>query len=143
VRRDDRRGGGARAAAPSARDRHPGPGPRHRRARAPHRGGTRPLAAGLHRVVARGRGGLQPHVLRRVRTRDVERTRPPPHPRAPVISAAYVVGYLVQAVAALGLGVLATTTGLQFALELGAPVILLLGVAALVVANTARRRAPV
>ncbi|MBT2517344.1 MFS transporter [Streptomyces sp. ISL-90] len=67
----------------------------------------------------------------------------PAHHRAAVISAAYVVGYLVQAVAALGLGVLATTSGLQFALELGAPLILLLGVAALVVANTARRRAPV
>ena len=67
----------------------------------------------------------------------------PAHHRAAVISAAYVVGYLVQAVAALGLGVLATTSGLQFALELGAPVILLLGVAALVVANTARRRVPV
>lgn len=67
----------------------------------------------------------------------------PAHHRAAVISAAYVAGYLVQAVAALGLGVLATTSGLQFALELGAPVILLLGVAALVVANTARRRVPV
>ncbi|RZS68238.1 putative MFS family arabinose efflux permease [Agromyces ramosus] len=67
----------------------------------------------------------------------------PAHHRAAVISAAYVVGYLVQAVAALALGVLATTSGLQFALELGAPVILLLGVAALVVANTARRRVPV
>ena len=64
----------------------------------------------------------------------------PAHHRAAVISAAYVVGYLVQAVAALGLGVLATTVGLQFALELGAPIILSLGVAALVVANTARRR---
>ena len=62
---------------------------------------------------------------------------------ADVISAAYVVGYLVQAVAALGLGIYATTSGLQFALELGAPIILLLGVAALVVANTARRRVPV
>ena len=34
----------------------------------------------------------------------------------------------------------ATTAGLQFALELGAPIILSLGVAALVVANAARRR---
>ena len=67
----------------------------------------------------------------------------PAHHRAAVISAAYVVGYLVQAVAALGLGVLATTSGLQVALELGAPIILLLGVAALVVANTARWRVPV
>jgi MFS family permease len=67
----------------------------------------------------------------------------PAHHRAAVISAAYVVGYLAQAVAALGLGVLATTSGLQFALELGAPVILLLGVAALVVVNAGRRRVPV
>lgn len=67
----------------------------------------------------------------------------PAHHRAAVISAAYVVGYLVQAVAALGLGVLATTAGLQVALEIGAPVILLLGVAALVVANAGRRRSAV
>ena len=40
-----------------------------------------------------------------------------------------------------GIGAIATAAGLQFALEVGAPVILLLGVAALVVANT--RRAPV
>jgi MFS family permease len=70
-------------------------------------------------------------------------TSAPAHHRAAVISAAYVVGYLVQAAAALGLGVLATTSGLQVALELGAPVILLLGVAALVVANAGRRRMPV
>ncbi|MDQ0895055.1 MFS transporter [Agromyces ramosus] len=63
----------------------------------------------------------------------------PTHQRAGVISAAYVVGYLVQALAALGLGVLATTSGLQLALDLGAPLILLLGVAALVVANAPRR----
>ena len=63
----------------------------------------------------------------------------PAHHRAGVISAAYVIGYLVQAIAALGLGVLATTTGLQLALELGAPLILLVGVAALVVANLPRR----
>jgi len=66
----------------------------------------------------------------------------PTHQRAGVISAAYVVGYLVQALAALGLGALATTAGLQLALDIGAPLILLLGVAALVVAN-ATRRAPV
>lgn len=63
----------------------------------------------------------------------------PAHHRAAVISAAYVVGYLVQALAALGLGALATATGLQFALDLGAPLILLLGVAAVVVVNLPRR----
>jgi MFS family permease len=63
----------------------------------------------------------------------------PTHQRAAVISAAYVVGYLVQALAALGLGVLATTSGLQLALDVGAPLILLLGVAALAVANAPRR----
>ncbi|KQO97010.1 MFS transporter [Leifsonia sp. Leaf264] len=63
----------------------------------------------------------------------------PAHHRAGVISAAYVIGYLVQAVAALGLGVLATSVGLQAALEIGAPIILLIGVASLVVANTQRR----
>ena len=63
----------------------------------------------------------------------------PAHHRAGVISAAYVIGYLVQAVAALGLGVLATSVGLQLALEIGAPVILLIGVASLIVANAPRR----
>ena len=66
-------------------------------------------------------------------------TSAPTHQRAAVISAAYVVGYLVQALAALGLGVLATTSGLQLALDVGAPLILLLGVAALAVANAPRR----
>jgi MFS family permease len=64
----------------------------------------------------------------------------PAHERAAVISAAYVVGYLLQAAAALGLGALATASGLQVALDVGAPLILLLGVAALVVANLPRRR---
>jgi predicted MFS family arabinose efflux permease len=63
----------------------------------------------------------------------------PAHERAAVISAAYVVGYLLQAAAALGLGALATASGLQVALDVGAPLILLLGVAALVVANLPRR----
>lgn len=66
----------------------------------------------------------------------------PVHERAAVISAAYVVGYLLQAAAALGLGALATSSGLQVALDVGAPIILVLAVAALVVANLPRRRAP-
>ncbi len=65
----------------------------------------------------------------------------PAHHRAAVISSAYMIGYPVQAVAALGLGALATSAGLQTALEVGAPLILLLGVAAVVVANA--RPAPV
>ena len=65
------------------------------------------------------------------------------HERAAVISAAYVVAYLLQAVAALGLGAIATASGLQVALDLGAPIILLLAVAAVVVANVPRRRAVV
>ena len=67
-------------------------------------------------------------------------TSAPVHERAAIISAAYVVGYLLQALAALGLGAIATASGLQAALDLGAPLILLLGVAALVVANLPRRR---
>ena len=70
-------------------------------------------------------------------------TSAPAHERAAVISAAYVVGYLLQALAALGLGAIATASGLQAALDLGAPLILLLGVAALVVANLPRRRVAV
>jgi MFS family permease len=66
-------------------------------------------------------------------------TSAPTHQRAGVISAAYVVGYYVQALVALGLGVIATNAGLQFALDLGAPLILLLGVAALVIANLPKR----
>ena len=66
----------------------------------------------------------------------------PVHERAAVISAAYVVGYLLQAAAALGLGALATASGLQVALDVGAPLILVLALAALVVANVPRRRAP-
>lgn len=69
-------------------------------------------------------------------------TTAPAHERAAVISAAYVVGYLVQALTALGLGALATAAGLQVALEIGTPLILMIGVAALVVANLGRR-APV
>ncbi|MFF2371197.1 MFS transporter [Agromyces sp. NPDC058110] len=65
----------------------------------------------------------------------------PAHERAAVISAAYVVGYLVQALAAFGLGALATASGLQFALEAGVPLILAIGVGALVVANLGRRPA--
>ncbi len=66
----------------------------------------------------------------------------PAHHRAAVMSAAYVVGYLLQAVAALGIGALATGAGLLEALEIGSPVVLAIGLAALVLAN-ARGRAVV
>jgi hypothetical protein len=62
----------------------------------------------------------------------------PVHHRAAVLSAAYVVAYVLQAAAALGIGLLATTSSLMIALEIGSPVVLALGLAALVVARTAR-----
>ncbi len=55
--------------------------------------------------------------------------------RGAVISFAYVIGYAVQAVAALGLGALATSAGLQTALEIGTPLITAVGIAAVVVVN--------
>ncbi|MEZ0446601.1 MFS transporter [Cellulomonas sp. ICMP 17802] len=67
----------------------------------------------------------------------------PVHHRAAVLSAAYVVAYVLQAVAALGIGVLATSSSLLLALEIGSPVVLALGVAALVVARAGRVRAAV
>ncbi|SDS10633.1 Predicted arabinose efflux permease, MFS family [Friedmanniella luteola] len=58
----------------------------------------------------------------------------PGHHRAGVLSAAYTVGYLVQAVAALGLGLLATGEGLLRALEIGTPAVGALAVGAAVLA---------
>ena len=67
----------------------------------------------------------------------------PVHHRAAVLSAAYVVAYVLQAAAALGIGALATSSTLLRALEIGSPLVLALGVAALVVARTGHRAAPV
>ena len=67
----------------------------------------------------------------------------PVHHRAAVLSAAYVVAYVLQAAAALGIGALATSSTLLRALEIGSPLVLALGVAALVVARTGNRAAPV
>ena len=67
----------------------------------------------------------------------------PAHQRAAVMSTAYVVGYLLQALAALGIGALATGGGLLEALELGSPIVLGIGLAALVLANGGRRAAAV
>jgi MFS family permease len=65
----------------------------------------------------------------------------PAHHRGAVISAAYVFGYAFQAATALGLGAIATSANLQVALEIGSPVIVAIGVVALVLANARRRTA--
>ncbi|THG31082.1 MFS transporter [Naasia lichenicola] len=70
----------------------------------------------------------------------VSRSAPAEH-RGAVLSAAYVIGYFAQAAGALALGALATSAGLLTALEIGSPVILVIGVLALVLANLGRRRA--
>ena len=63
----------------------------------------------------------------------------PVHHRAAVLSAAYVVAYVLQAAAALGIGALATSSTLLRALEIGSPLVLALGVAGLVVARIGHR----
>jgi MFS family permease len=67
-------------------------------------------------------------------------TNAPAHHRAAVISAVYTVGYLVQALAALALGAVATTVGLLAAIEAGGVVLILLGAAAALTANAGPRR---
>lgn len=64
----------------------------------------------------------------------------PEHRRGAVISAAYVVGYLLQAVCALALGAIATSAGLLSAIELGILPLVALAVGALLLANVGRRR---
>ena len=61
----------------------------------------------------------------------VNRFAPPRH-RAGLLSSVLAVAYLLQGAAALLLGAVATTAGLQVALDVGAPVIAAVGVAALV-----------
>jgi hypothetical protein len=56
-----------------------------------------------------------------------------------VLSAGYVVGYLLQATIALGIGALATTAGLLPALELGSTAVLAVGLSALALAVAGRR----
>jgi MFS family permease len=71
----------------------------------------------------------------------VNRYAPARH-RAGLLSSVLAVAYLLQGLAALLLGAVATTVGLRAALDLGAPVIAALGVAALVaVLLTGRVRA--
>ena len=63
----------------------------------------------------------------------------PEHRRGAVISAAYVIGYLLQAVTALALGAIATSAGLLTAIELGTLPLIALAVGALLLANVGRR----
>jgi len=65
----------------------------------------------------------------------------PSQHRGAMISLAYVIGYAIQAGAALGLGAIATAAGLQAAVELATPSITLLGFAALITVRL-RRPAP-
>ncbi len=62
----------------------------------------------------------------------------PARQRAAVMSSAYVVGYLLQALAALGIGAIATRAGLLRALEVGSPIVISIGLVALVLANARR-----
>lgn len=59
----------------------------------------------------------------------------PAHHRAAVISATYLVGYLVQGVVAVALGVLATSLGLLSSIAIGSAVLVVLGAATAVAAN--------
>ncbi|WNV88915.1 MFS transporter [Umezawaea sp. Da 62-37] len=71
-------------------------------------------------------------------------THAPAHHRGGALSAVYLVGYLMQGVVAIGLGLLATSSGLRFAIDVGGPAVTLLGLAALVlVVATGRTPAPV
>ena len=63
----------------------------------------------------------------------------PEHRRGAVISAAYVIGYLLQAVTALALGAIATSAGLLTAIEFGTLPLIALAVGALLLANVGRR----
>lgn len=58
----------------------------------------------------------------------------PAHHRAGTLSAVYLVSYLFQGTTAIFLGSVATTSGLEFALELGAGIIAAFSVAAIVLA---------
>jgi len=66
--------------------------------------------------------------------------RTPANRLAATLSAMYLVAYLAQGVTALGLGAIATASGLSFAIEIGAPVLAIVAVTALVLASTVRAR---
>ena len=68
----------------------------------------------------------------------------PAHHRASVVSALYLVAYVIQGAAAIIIGLIATRVGIQDAVDLVAPVMaglgLVLAVAAVVVSSRTRRR---
>ena len=64
----------------------------------------------------------------------------PAHHRAGTLSAVYLVAYFFQGALALFLGALATASGLQFALDLGAGIIAVFSLGALVLALAIGRR---
>jgi Major Facilitator Superfamily len=67
----------------------------------------------------------------------------PAHHRGGTLSAVYLVGYLMQGVVAISLGLVATTFGLGRALDVGAPVMAFLGLAALALVALTKTAAPV
>jgi MFS family permease len=67
----------------------------------------------------------------------------PARHRAGLLSAVFVVAYLMQGATALVLGAVATASGMAVALELGSPVIGVVCIAALLLALLVRRAAPV
>ncbi len=67
----------------------------------------------------------------------------PIHHRAQTLSAAYLIAYLTQGLVAVAIGLSATATGLALAVDLWAPIIAALCVAASVVAIVTARRARV
>ena len=68
-------------------------------------------------------------------------TSAPAHHRAAIISAAFTVGYLVQACVALALGAIATNLGLLAAIEIGGILLVVLAASAALVANVRTRQA--
>jgi hypothetical protein len=66
----------------------------------------------------------------------------PTHHRGGVLSALYLLAYLSMGTVALVLGVVATASGLRLAVELGAGVIAILGLATLVLGIQVRRVVP-
>ena len=66
----------------------------------------------------------------------------PVNHRGGILSALYLLGYLSMGVLAFVLGAIATTRGLNFAVDLGAAAIILMNVATLVLATTPSTTSP-
>lgn len=64
-------------------------------------------------------------------------SRAPAHHRGGTLSAAYLVAYLMQGAVAVGLGLVASASSLRTAIDVGAPFVALLGLAAAVLAKVA------